>query len=256
MPIRKIALFLLAGSLSASAEPRTWKSADGSKTFQGEFINREGVKITVQPVGGKEVTFDIGKLHPDDQKWVNLYHPMDGSKKSELQESNGVFDELEFGDTRQQVYEKLKVSKLVEPVGKETIFGNTAMDGGFRTKQAIGELHASLFFTWGDDGNLVEISLQTDPLGGISYDDSLKMCWENLIEILSTFHGEPVQSAPYPPRNQIQESQILCSHVWRLEKGGTAMLGTSQATGGKYMVVVRFSKKTVEEVQRFVVGKP
>ncbi len=256
MPTRPVLLLLLAGALCAQAEPRTWKSADGSRTFQGEFVNREGVNVTVRPVGGKEITFDITKLHPDDQQWINLYHPMDGSKKAELEESRGVFDELEFGDSRQQVYEKLKVSKLVEPVGKETIFGNTAMDGGFRTKQAIGELHAALFFTWGDDGNLAEVSLQTDPLGGISYDDSLKLCWQELIDILSSFHGQPVQEATYPPKEQIGESQILCSHVWKLEKGGTAMLGTSKSSEGKYMVVVRFSKKTVEEVQRFVVGKP
>lgn len=237
------------------AAPRTWRSADGSKSFDGEFVKREGSAVTVAQSTGKEITFDMTKLHADDQKWVNLYHPVDASKKSGP-ESTGVFDDLNFGDTRQQVEEKLKKSRIVEPLTggvKSTIFGGTAMDGEYQTKEKIGDLHASLHFTWGEnDGLLSEISLQTEPLSGISYDDTLKGCWSDLIELLSALHGEPVQKAPFPGRNQVPAETIIGSHIWKLDKGGTAMLGTARA-GEKYIVVVRFSKKTVDEIQKFQV---
>ncbi len=249
MRTRIILALAFASVLSASAAPRTWKSADGSKSFEGEFLAREGTKITLQPVGAKEITFDISKLHADDQKWINLYHPTDTSKKVNAPESTGVFDDLEFGDDRQKVYEKLKKSQIVEPVGKETIFGNTATDAAFRTREKIGELYSFLYFTWSDTGGLSEITLQSETLGAISYDDSLKICWDNAIDLLTALHGQPVQSAPLPSRSEIAESAILCSHIWKLEKGGTVILGTSR-TSGKYAVVIRFSKKTVEEIQR------
>ena len=118
-----------------------------------------------------------------------------------------------------------------------------------RTLLKIGDLQASLHFTWSDDGKLTEISLQTDPLSAISYEDSLKLCWDDLILLLSDLHGAPVQSAPYPPRADVPQDSIIGSHIWKLEKGGTAMLGTAKISD-KYIVVVRFSEKTVEEIQK------
>lgn len=255
---RYLTLLLFTCTL-AHAAPRTWRSADGLKSFDGEFVGREGTKVTVkQTIGGKELTFDMAMLHEEDRKWINLYHPTDTSKKSSGPASSGVFDELNFGDTRQQVEEKLKKSQIVEaaPGPKSTIFGGAAMDAEYRTREKIGDLYASLHFTWDEkDGNLSEISLQTEPLSGISYDDTLKGCWSQLIELLTALNGNPIQSAPFPGRNQVPAETIIGSHIWKLEKGGTAMLGTARAAE-KYIVVVRFSKKTVEEIQKFQVQAP
>lgn len=252
-------IFVTGISLSlCHAAPRTWRSADGSKSFEGDFIKREGTAVTVKPVAGAEITFDISRLHEDDQKWINLYHPVDASKKPALPESTGVFDDLNFGDSRQQVEEKLKNSHVVEPAGSEvksSVFGGTSMDGEYRTKNKIGDLHASLYFSWGEaDGLLNEISLRTEPLSAISYNDDLKMAWDDMIKILTVLHGEPVQKAPFPDRNQVPPDAIIASHIWKLEKGGTAMLGTSRAQD-QYVVVVRFSKKSVQEIQKFQLGQ-
>ena len=100
------------------------------------------------------------------------------------------------------------------------------------------------------DGSLAEISLQTDSLSSISYDDTIKDTWSQLIELLTALHGNPVQSAPYPASNQILPDTIIGSHIWKLEKGGTAMLGISRSEQ-KFLVVVRFSKKTIDELQKF-----
>lgn len=255
MSLRFLILALLSCTL-VHAAPRTWRSADGSKSFEGDFVGREGTKVTVkQTVGGKEITFDMAFLHEDDRKWVNLYHPTDTSKKSNLPVSTGVFDDLNFGDTPQQVEDKCKKSQVVEPSNgstqKSTLFGGTAMGGDYRTRQKIGDLYAFLYFTWDEkDGSLSEISLQTESLSSISYDDTLKDCWSQLIELLTGLHGNAVQSAPLPRPNQILPETIIGSHIWKLEKGGTAMLGISRSEQ-QYLVVVRFSKRTVDELQKF-----
>lgn len=249
---RLITLFALALTC-AHAAPRTWRSADGSKTFDGEFIKREGTAVTISQSGGKEITFDIARLHADDQKWINLYHPTDDSKKSGPV-TNGVFDDLNFGDTRKQVEEKLKKSPIVESstgkASKTSFFGISISDTEYRTKEKIGELNAFLNFTWDEnDEKLTEVFLQTEPVSAISYDDTLKICWSEFIELLTSLHGEPVQQSAFPSRSQVPQDAIIGSHIWKLHKGGTAMLGTA-CSGDKYIVVVRFSKKTVEEVQR------
>jgi len=255
MSLRLVILASLATLVSATAAPRTWRSADASKSFEGEFVAREGKKVTVRQTTGKELTFDMAFLHEEDQKWINLYHPTDTSKKSNAPVSTGVFDELNFGDKPQEVEDKLKKSQIVEAstgtTQKSTLFGGTAMGGDFRTRQKIGDLYAYLYFTWDDkDGSLAEISLQTDSLSSISYDDTIKDTWSQLIELLTALHGAPVEKAPYPSSNQIPPDTIIGSHIWKLEKGGTAMLGISRSEQ-KFLVVVRFSKKTVDELQKF-----
>ncbi|RYD40500.1 MAG: hypothetical protein EOP83_35180, partial [Verrucomicrobiaceae bacterium] len=117
MSLRIVAFSLLATVLSATAAPRTWKSADGSKSFLGEFVSREGPQISIKTADGKTATLAIAKLHPDDQQWLNAHHPAETV-------STGVFDDLEFGDTREKAYAKLRKSQLVEPQAESNVFGS------------------------------------------------------------------------------------------------------------------------------------
>ena len=57
-----------AGSLSA----RTWTSADGAKTFEGEFesFDKEGAKVSVVMKNGRTMTFGFDKLSEDDRNWI------------------------------------------------------------------------------------------------------------------------------------------------------------------------------------------
>lgn len=245
MSARIILALTLASVLSASAQPRTWKSADGKKTFQGEFISRDGAKITIHPVGAKPLTFGIEKLHPDDQEWVNLNHPVEPPKVAKP--STGVFDNLQFGDTPEEVYGKLKQSRLVErEEAAETVFGTNTISNDFRLREKIGGLPATIRFGWSGSDTLNEITIQTEAHGS---EDSLKPCWKELIDMLTSIHGPAVQSAAYPNHATIRENTISGSHLWKIENSGTAMLGTTR-TGNEFSVVIQFSKKSPEEIQK------
>lgn len=247
-------IFIYSSLLIAAGnpEPRTWRSKDGTKSFEGEFLKREGTIVTITQ-DGKELTFDMVKLHADDQKWINLYHPIDASKKVGA-ESTGIIDDLNFGDSHEAVLKKLRKSKNLELIGEQspqnTVFGYTELNGEYRTKETVGELHAYLHFRWSEnDEKLTEISLQSEALPSASYETSLKGCWSGFIELLTALHGPPLQEAHFPSLKQVPAHAIIGSHIWKLEHGGTAMLGTSKV-GEQYMVVVHFSQKSVAEIQK------
>ncbi|MEN8773042.1 MAG: hypothetical protein ABF379_01125 [Akkermansiaceae bacterium] len=60
-----IASLMLAGFGHA----RTWTSADGSKTFEGDFVSCDDTSVTVKR-GIKEMTFKLDLLSEKDQKWA------------------------------------------------------------------------------------------------------------------------------------------------------------------------------------------
>ena len=92
-----------------------------------------------------------------------------------------------------------------------------------------------------------EVSLQTQPQDAGTYDDLLRNNWSQLSELLTMLHGKPLQRAGYPELRDLQNDVFLGSHIWRLEGGGTAILGTSMQAG-KYMVVVRFTTERIQPV--------
>ncbi len=60
-----IASLMLAGLGLA----RTWTSADGSKTFEGDFVSCNDTSVTVKR-GIKQMTFKLTLLSEEDQKWA------------------------------------------------------------------------------------------------------------------------------------------------------------------------------------------
>ena len=66
--------------------------------------------------------------------------------------------------------------------------------------------------------------------------------------MLCQLYGKPIQEGPYPKRSDLQNDLFLGSHLWRLDGGGSAMLGTSMQAG-KFQTVVRFTTETITPVR-------
>ena len=242
MTPKTLATLLLASLGTLSAAPRDWKSADGQRSVKGEFARRDDAGITIIRSDRKEVTIPLDKLHPDDRTWVNLNHPQAGK---ELPPKSAVFDQLSFGDTREQVFEKLKVSKFVEMTGSEVFAARTGLNGLFRTRKKIGGLDASLFFDWTEAGALKEITLQTPSLPGSS--DQLEPCWKEFIELLTTLHGNPFNANNQLDLRPIEDGAMSGTHLWKLDHTGTAMLGAARE-GENYQIAVRFTRENIKPV--------
>jgi hypothetical protein len=209
---------------SLAAEVRSWKNADGATGFKASFVKRDETTVTLRGENGKELTFPLTKLHPDETRWLDLHQP--------LIDSSAVFDALTFADTRETALAKLKVSKIVEMTADETFLGRSGMNGAFRTRQKIGK----------------ELTLQTEDRPEGAYLTSLEPSWKEFIELLSSLYGEPVQSGGFPPVKSLVDGSYMPSHLWKLEGGGAVLLGASKE-GSNYQVCVRFTKRSKQPME-------
>ena len=235
---------LIATALQLHAAPRPWKSADGERSVQGEFLKRDATSITILRTDRKEVIIPIDQLHPDDRTWLNATHPLPGT---EVPPATAVFDQLNFGDTRAQVLEKLKASKFVEMTSDETFIGRSGLNGVFRTRKKIGGMDASLYFDWTGDDQLKEITLQTDALPATDLKEKLIPCWKDFTNLLTTLLGKPIHGDNQIHTSSIQDGSFSATHLWKLEPTGSALLGMAR-DGEKYQVVVRYTKQEVKPV--------
>lgn len=232
---------LLAASLMAG-ETRTWSNSDGTKHFKAEFISREKDSVSLLRSDGKKLDIKLNVLHIDDKHWLDLNHPAAGAAL--IPADDAVFDTLRFGDNRETVTNKLKASKIVESNLNGTLMGRTGLNGIFRTKHEIGGLFCYLYFDWDENGGLKEITLQTEGKKAAEYDTILKPCWTQLIQLIEPIHGKPLQDTSFPQASKLGDGQMMASHLWDIESGGSVMLGTSQVDS-LYQVVVRFKKEKI-----------
>lgn len=239
-----ITFLLLLTALVSTAESRPWKSADGVRTVQGEFVKRDATSVTIKTADGKEVTIQFPKLHADEIKWLEANH----SQAAPAPDPSAVFDNLTFSDTRETVLTKLKASKIVEMTSDETFIGRSGLNGVFRTRQKIGGLSGFLYFDWNEVGKLKEITLQTESIAGDSYKTQLEPSWKEFVELLTNLYGKPVQKGPMPSKESLADGSFSPSHLWKLEAGGSALLGTARE-GPRYQLVVRFSQKSIRPVE-------
>lgn len=241
------------------AEPRKWRSKDGSKFIVAELVKQDALTVTVKRVDGKIFTLGKNDLHPDDAAFLKKFptsptpssnppSQTSATKSIPAADDQAVFDTLKLGDSRQTVMTKIKASKLLELTVDEVYLGRFGLNGSYRTKQTIGGLKCLLFFAWDEKNCLQELSLQTQPLALSSYDSSIKDTWKELTQLMTQLHGKPLQDAPYPLASELPIDSSLSSHLWRLNSGGSALLGTSRTAEG-YMVSIRFTTEHIEPIK-------
>jgi hypothetical protein len=229
----------------AHAQTRNWRSADGEKSLEGTFIKRDASTVTIRRGDRRELSIPLDKIHPDDRVWLEKNHPL--PVEAPPAAVHAVFDKLEFGDTRAEVMEKLKNSKLVKSSLPETLMGRTGLNGVYQTLHQVGGLEASLYFDWCEDGRLQEITLQTSSLTGQSVEEKLKPCWKEFIDILTAMHGKPIHANLHFEVASLDQDGMSATHLWKLEGGGTAMLGAARQ-GEDYQIAVRFTTEDVKPV--------
>ena len=242
-----ITLLIAVSAMPLSAEPRTWKSADGQFTRVAEFVSRDARHVTIRENNGKQAIVDLSKLHPDDQKWLQEYHALSAPEPQSEPDPRALFDTLKFNDSRETVLAKLKASKFAEMTLDETFIGRSGLNGVFRTRQKIGDLNASLYFDWTEGGKLREINLQTDALPAESYETAIAPSWKKSIELLSDLYGKPMQEGPLPASNSLNSGSFNPSHLWDLDDG-SVLLGTARE-GPRYQLVVRFTQKKIQPIE-------
>ncbi len=238
MPSRILISCFILFSLPLQAAPRAWKSANGQRSIMGEFIKRDASSVTIRRTDQKEVTISFNQLHPEERAWTDANHPLINANAA----ADPVFDELKFGDTRDEVAEKLKASKMIQLTVDETFIGRTGLNGIFRTREKIGGLDATLFFDWDDGGGLKEITLQSTAVPAAKFNEQIKPCWKEFIKLLTNLHGKPINASDTLALSSIPDGGMAATHVWKLKKKGSALLGAARE-GDQYQIAIRFTQK-------------
>lgn len=241
-----LTLAFLTTVLPLFAESREWKNADGTQSFSGDFVSKDQKNVTIRRSDGKVFTIELLRLSDVDRQWLSTQEG--GTVESQTApDPDAVFDNLCFGDSREEVTKKLKESKMLEAGIGEQFMGRTGLNGTYRTRKKIGGLQCELYFDWTGGNTLKEISIQTQSVPKDLYVNRLKGTWEELAELLTTLHGKPVQAGEFPRVQDLDGDSFLPSHLWKV-KGGSALLGTTKQ-GATCMIVVRFTTKKIEPVE-------
>jgi hypothetical protein len=250
MPSRILIACLLLATPMLHAETHVWRSSDGGKSIEGRFVKRDGSNVTILRSDKREVTIPLEKIHEEDRAWLDARHPLPVPTPPPV--TQYVFDKLEFGDSRAQVTEKLKASKLVKSTLPETMFARTGLNGVFQTLHKVGGLEASLYFDWTENGGLKELTLQTSSLTGNDIETRLTPGWKEFIVLLTSLHGRPTNAHGKLDIASIADGSMNATHLWKLEHRGTVMLGAAR-DGDGYQLAVRI---TTEDIQPVVSPAP
>ena len=241
-----ISIYLLISCLVGAVEFRTWSNLDKTKTFEAEYVSIKENQVTMRLKNFKSITMEITKLHIDDQLWIQHLHPAGSvvtvNKGLKQIDENALFDNVVFGDNRDMVTKKLYASKLVTANVAPTHIGRTGLNYVFATRDKIAGMTYSLTFGWNSDGGLTEVSLQSENISAQEYLTTLKSSWKEFEKLIISIYGKPTSITAMPKASDLQDDQMLASEVWRLDQGGSILLGTAKMDG-HYQIVIRFTQE-------------
>ena len=160
----------------------------------------------------------------------------------------GVYDTLEFGDSRETVTKKLQASSMVDQKMDSTFFGRTGLNGVFKCKAKLAGLSYHLYFNWNDSGGLEEITLRSGELSMEEFNGSLKEAWIEANKLFTKVYSYPAQAADYPKQNDFKGHDMLITHLWHKGAGQSILIGPG-INKGKCFLAIRFVNKSIKPVR-------
>lgn len=241
-------LAVVALTTTTMAAPRIWKNKEGTRSFRGEFVQRDKENVTIMMTSNfKKVQVSHDKLHADDLKWLKSNHPLPG----EIPSSNGnanpvargaVYDTIALGDNRKVVMKKLMDCKMVKNSLPQALFDRTGLNGVFHTVKGH-EFHgmqASIYYGWDDSNNLKELSFHGESHPQTAIDTVILPTWKSLAENITAAYGKPKSADTTLNTADLNDGAITFTHVWSLKEGGSLLLGAGRSEDS-YMVIARFT---------------
>jgi len=160
----------------------------------------------------------------------------------------GVYEDIEYGDTKQEVTDKLMACERVENTVPKTMFGGVGLNGTFRVKKDLNGLSFSLFFDWNENEQLNGITLRSTAIAPEQFNSTLHDAFRSALHLISEVYGPAVMSNPIPDSSQIADGKTLNSHLWHVD-GGTLLMGVAKDQG-KLHLSIRFLEKLIDPVPK------
>ena len=68
--VKLLAIISISLAIALCADAKTWRNAQGTKSFEGEFASRTANDVTIRQANNKTITVAFEKLHEDDRFWI------------------------------------------------------------------------------------------------------------------------------------------------------------------------------------------
>lgn len=160
----------------------------------------------------------------------------------------GVYDTLQFGDSRETVTKKLQASTMVTTTVDSTFFGRTGLNGVFKCKAKLAGLTYHLYFGWNDNGGLNEITLRSAEVPMAEYESSINKAWAEANTLFTQVYNAPAQNANYPTKADFKKHDILITHIWHKGENQSILIGPG-INKGKCFLAIRFVNQRIEPVR-------
>jgi hypothetical protein len=229
-----LTLFLSLGHPLAAQTSRIWKSADGERTLEGEFLTLEEGQITLKLKDGKTTTFSIAKLSEEDRKFAQAEN---GKPKTELRDLLGApsqaFDNIRFGMTRDAYETALSKSDHTQSVGGTEIefFGQTVVLGDFLARI---DGRSYQFRPHFENEILTDLRLEGTPVESAP-ESAIRARLGEMRTLVGVAFGDPAERFEFPDLPNLPENAFGITESWNLPGGRKLYLAVSRAEKGKLL---------------------
>jgi len=158
-----------------------------------------------------------------------------------------VYGDLEFGDDRDTVTQKLQKSKLVSQTINTSLMSRTGLNGIFKSKAKLAGMTYHLYFDWNEDGGLREITLRSDQIPKANYSTTLYKAWLAASQLFTQVYNLPAQNAGFPEKMDVIKHNILMSHIWHKGDKQSILMGPGIEKENCFLAI-RFLNQHIEPV--------
>ena len=218
----RILLVFLSLTLSlTSLIARTWTSADGGKTIEGEYVSHTDEHVVIK-TGRKDIVIKYEFLSARDKQWVDN-HAKDSDPgqqdAAKGQASVGMLLKvIQHGDDESAVIRKLDNNPHIEASLDKTFLARVGLNGFFRTKETLNGQQYTFHFDWNENDRLTCITLRSEEFSKAEFEQTVKNAWSACNELVTKSYGEAAQASDYPAINVFNpKANLMITHVWHPE---------------------------------------
>jgi len=217
--VRSIFIFIILSLVPLTA--RTWTSADGKKTIDGEYVSHTDEQVVIKR-GTKNLTVKYEFLSTLDREWVEDLDKVSDPDQSSALEDAGRLKTLlalvQHGDGEGTVVRKLEKNPHIEASLSKTFLARVGLNGFFKTKETLNGKQYVFHFDWDENDRLTCITLRSEEFPRAEFKQGVKNAWLAGNKLISQSYGEAKQTSDFPPVSSLSpDANLMITHVWHPE---------------------------------------
>lgn len=196
---------------------KTWTSADGKKTIEGDYVSHTDKHVVIES-GAKNIIIKYEFLSAPDRRWVENLNKASDSDQPVSSKNPAHLKTLlalvQHGDSEQAVVGKLEKNTNVEAALSKTFLARVGLNGFFKTKELLNGHHYAFYFDWDENDRLACITLRSEDFPQAEFKQGVKNTWLTGINLVSQCYDEAKQASDFPLVSSLSpDTNLMITHV-------------------------------------------